>query len=98
MFNELLVLGQIPGTNLQITFSEILLAALLVGIRLYMRLESRPGQSRVEAVQLSKLHGFSYPIGLNPAAVSTRRKAVVLVVNTVFHRPGRVFRIALPGV
>jgi len=40
MFNELLVLGQIPGTNIQITFNEFLimldLAAIIVLTRKHL--------------------------------------------------------------
>jgi hypothetical protein len=91
MLDFFLVLGQIPGTNIQITFDEILFAVLLAGIYLYVRIESRPDRPRVETIQLSQLHGFSYPIGFKPAVRLTRRKAAVLLVNTFFHRLSQAF-------
>ncbi len=40
MFNELLVLGQVPGTNIQITFNELLMlldiSFMLLVIRKYL--------------------------------------------------------------
>jgi len=35
MLDFLLVLGQVPGTNIQITFSEIVIGVALVGVLFY---------------------------------------------------------------
>lgn len=93
MLNFFLVLGLIPGTNIQLTFNEILLVTILlvVSFRLYGR---RPKISiKQEIVQLSRLHSFSYPIPASPPVKSTVRKVEVLPINIVALHLGRVARL-----
>jgi hypothetical protein len=96
MLDSFLVLGQIPGTNIQITFSEILLVALIANLFLYRHLEQRSAEAKIQAIQLGKMHGFSYPIGLNPLVGPTQRKVVALPANIFFRRLGQAFSLVRP--
>jgi len=77
-----LVLGQIPDTNIQITFSEMLLVNLVLLGALFYVYYSRPTERPQLDIRLSRLHGFSYPIGLNSPVEPTRRRVVTLPINT----------------
>lgn len=93
MLNFFLVLGMIPGTDLVLTFDEILLAIFILAAFLYLRTGRRPKIIiKQEVVQLSRLHGFSFPIPITLPAESTGRKAVIPQVNIFVQRLTQVVR------
>lgn len=93
MLNFFLVLGLIPGTNIQLTFNEIVfIFALLVG-GLWLHMKRRPLIIiKQEVIQLSRLHSFSFPI-TNQQAESTGHKAGVLPVSISSLRSSSVARL-----
>lgn len=100
MLNFFLVLGLVPGTNLVLTFNEIMLAIFLLAAFIYLRAGHQPRIFiKQEVVQLSRLHSFSFPIPNQPApAVSIPRKAAALQVNIFAQRlaqAARRFRLSV---
>jgi len=99
MFNFFLVLGLIPGTNFQITFNEWLIGVLALAIVLYARSYSQ--QTKQPIIKISQydtqIHGFSFPISLEPEAQIARR-AVAPLANTFVPRLSQVVRLARRAV
>jgi hypothetical protein len=86
MLYFLLVLGLVPGTSLQLTFSEVLIVAYLLGMALVWRLglfTTNYHQSK-ELAALKKRAGRK--LGLNDL------KAVQLIGRTVVTPPERIAR------
>lgn len=94
MLNFFLVLGLVPGTNIQLTFSEILLVFVLyiAGVWLYFNRSQRVVVKQ-EVVQLSRLHSFSYPIHVMTSEESTGHKAEVLLKDIVSQYLDRVAQL-----
>lgn len=93
MLNFFLVLGLIPGTNIQLTFNEIVLAFVLMIGGLWLHMKRRPHAIiKQEVIQLSRLHSFSFPIA-NQQEESTDRKAGVLPVSISSLRSSSVARL-----
>lgn len=93
MLNFFLVLGLIPGTDIQLTFNEILL--IFAGLAGGLWLRARRGQRVVikqEVIQLSRLHSFSYPIQLSRLEESIGHTAAALPKDIVFRYLSRVAR------
>ena len=58
MFNELLVLGQVPGTNIQITFNELLML-LDIGFMILIVHKYLPGFNKIRRLYyLASLYIF----------------------------------------
>ena len=94
MLNFFLVLGLIPGTNIQITFNEILIVFLLfvAGLYHYARKDRRV-YIRQEVVQLSRLHSFSFPIPTTRQEEETDRKAEAPLKDIVSQYLSRVAQL-----
>ena len=95
MLDFFLVLGQIPGTNFDLTFNEIFLGVLIfTGVFAWKSgliiLPSRPVER--EVIQLSSLHSFSYP-AIQPVQ-STDHKSLDLLVNAWRSRLSQALRLA----
>ncbi len=76
MLDFFLILGQIPGTNLQLTFSEFLLALLILAPVIAWYDLDRAKRVRASVIQLSSLHSFSYPLDSSVPELQTRRTIV----------------------
>ena len=93
MLDFFLVLGQIPGTNFQITFNEIMIALLFMFVcYYYIKAYRRSRQPQLPIIQLSSLHSFSYPISLKPVT-PTRRIAEALQASMKLLRAARFARV-----
>lgn len=93
MLNFFLVLGLIPGTNIQLTFNEIVLIFVLSVGGLWLHVKRRPRVIiKQEVIQLSRLHSFSFPIA-NQQVELTGRKAGVLPISISFLRSSSVARL-----
>lgn len=96
MFNFFVVLGQVPGTNLQITFNEMLIVYGLIacGTIIYaLRTPKLSAPKRLSRVyQLSQFPDYknTYIIPVQPA---TRPKAAALPANTYFSWLNQHWRI-----
>jgi hypothetical protein len=93
--DNFLILGRIPGTHIQMTFSESLLALLFVCLALYLSLSSTEPKepTSVAAIQLSRIHSISYPIARHLEATQLPRKVAILPINIWLGRLTQHLRI-----
>lgn len=95
MFNMFLVLGQVPGTNFQISFNELIIACLLVAVFLFARSYKRPQivSRRLTGVyQLSRFNEYKETLVIQ-AGRSPHRKVSTLPANIWLHWLGQHWRI-----
>lgn len=94
MLDFFLVLGQIPGTNFQITFNEIIFSLLIMWVIYHVvRAILAHSKPKRQVIQLSSLHSFSYPITAKPAT-PTHRIIEVLLASIHLAREARLQRAA----
>lgn len=77
MLDSLLVLGQVPGTNLKITFTEALLAALAVGcILLWLARYFSKKHRTARSLALIRVQAYLQLISLESTSVRLIRRTV----------------------
>ncbi len=81
MLDFFLILGQIPGTNLQLTFTEVSVIAVVLLGAAFLRLQTRPRSAKPRPLIWEALVSYEQPVLSLPTQFS-RPSAEAQLVNT----------------
>jgi len=98
MLDFFLVLGQIPGTDIQITFSEFLLAVSIIAPLVLWYDVDHAKKLRADVIQFSSFHSFSYPLDASQEGLLIRRKALSPRLSASWQSLSQLWRTVRQGV